>query len=101
MKRTIFAILLGMTLLPAPGFAHDSRGWDRTDRRVYSESRAAQPGDPGYYCHKHKRKTNKDDTRRHCHSVYNYEHNPDSWRDDRDYSDRGRRSSGRWGWFGN
>ncbi|MBM4264375.1 MAG: hypothetical protein FJ143_08145 [Deltaproteobacteria bacterium] len=101
MKRKILAILLGLTFFPALSFAHDQRGWDRYDRRVYNDGRSAQPGDPGYYCHKHKRKTGKHDNgRKHCHSVYNDEHNSDGWRDYRDYSDRDRRNS-RWGWFGN
>lgn len=99
MKRIILAVLVGTLLFPAASFAHDERGRDRYERRVYHDGRAAEPGDPGYYCHKHKRKTHKTDNgRKHCHSAYNDEHNPDSWRD---YSDRGRRSSGRWGWFGN
>lgn len=103
MKTTILAALLGVTLLPTVSFAHDGdrRGWDRYDRRVYNSGRAVEPGDPGYYCHKHKRKIHKEDNgRKHCHSAYNDEHNPDSWRDYRDSSNRGR-GNRRWGWFGN
>ena len=93
MKRLILAVLLGITLLPAGSFAHDRRSSEAYDRRVDNENRPAQRGDPGYYCHKHKRQINREDTRKHCHSAYNDEHNPDSWRD---YSRR--RYSG---WFSN
>lgn len=100
MRITILAVLVGMTLLPTVGLAHDGRSWDRGDRGEYRPIRGAQPGDPGYYCHRHKKKTNLNNNRKHCHSIYNDEHNPDSWRDYRDYSERSRRGS-RLGWFGN
>ena len=100
MKRTILAVALGTMLFPAGSFAHDRGAPDPYDRGLYRATRDPQPGDPGYYCHRHKRKTSDNDTgRRHCHSVYNDEHNPDAWRDYRDY--RSSRDRGWWGWWGN
>ena len=97
MKRTILAVALGTMLFPAGGFAHDRRAPDPYDRGLYRETRDPQPGDPGYYCHRHKRKVNDKDTgRRHCHSAYNDEHNPGAWRD---YGTS--RNRGWWGWWGN
>ena len=81
MKRTLMALVLGTTLLPAISLAHDDRRWDPYSRHGRFENREARPGDPGYYSHTHKRKIHKDDTRRHCHSIYNDEHNQVSRRD--------------------
>jgi len=73
MKRTMTAIILGTALLPAVSFSHDGRRHDH-DRWRHRYDRVARPGDPGYYCHTHKRKIHRDDSRRHCHSIYNDPH---------------------------
>ena len=100
MKRTILAVVLGILLLPTGGFARDRRAWDPYERGRYSQSAEVRADDPGYYCHKHKRRISDNDSgRRHCHSDYNDEHNPGTWRDYRDY--RSTRNRGWWGWWGN
>jgi hypothetical protein len=73
MKRLLLSLTFGTMLLPSVGLAHDGRYWETYDRR-YGYERAARPGDPGYYCHRHTRKLSRDDTRRHCHSIYNDPH---------------------------
>lgn len=89
-KSLLSALILGAMLAPAITFAHDSqRRWDAYHDwgRQYGQ-REARPGDPGYYCHRHQRRIHKDDVRRHCHSIYNDEHNI--------YSHRRRGSSPWW-----
>jgi len=78
MQSILVAFVAGALSLPSLSFAHDTRRWD--DGRGRYE-RAARPGDPGYYCHRHERKIHKDDTRRHCHSAYNDPHRPTGGRD--------------------
>jgi hypothetical protein len=69
------ALVAATLLLPSIGFAHDTRRWENNRGRDRYE-RAAQPGDPGYYCHRHARKIHKDDNRRHCYNAYNDPHRP-------------------------
>jgi len=74
MKKIFLALMFGTMLLPPESFADDRRRWDSYGSRGRYEQREAQSGDPGYYCHRHERKTHKDDVRRHCHSAYSDEH---------------------------
>lgn len=70
MKRLFMAIMLGSLLLPVGVLAHDGDfyrdrdGWRERDHRI------ARPGDPGYYCHRHRHGSR----RRHCHNIYNDPH---------------------------
>ena len=73
MKRALMAITVVTILLPTISLSHEGRRRD-DDRWRDRYERVARPGGPSYYCHRHERRIHRDDTRRHCHSVYNDPH---------------------------